>query len=106
MTSEVAHGKTTTERASLRPWNFWLSVMATIKPSSVDRPTTETTHTTVLSIGAETAALKLPKPMKPPTMPALEISLKASLKTMPIGKTTKIVISRMLGSSQTYGSHL
>ena len=50
MTSEVAHGKTTTERASLRPWNFWLSVMATIKPSSVDRPTTETTHTTVLSI--------------------------------------------------------
>ena len=105
MTSEVAHGKTTTERASLRPWNFWLSVMATIKPSSVDRPTTETTHTTVLSItvpntGAETAALK------PPTMPALEISLKASLKTMPIGKTTKIVISRMLGSSQTYGSHL
>ena len=44
--------------------------------------------------------------MKPPTMPALEISLKASLKTMPIGKTTKIVISRMLGSSQTYGSHL
>ena len=111
MTSEVAHGKTTTERASLRPWNFWLSVMATIKPSSVDRPTTETTHTTVLSItvpntGAETAALKLLKPMKPPTMPALEISLKASLKTMPIGKTTKIVISRMLGSSQTYGSHL
>ena len=82
-----------------------------MKPNSVDRPTTETTHTTVLSItvpntGAETAALKLPKPMKPPTMPALEISLKASLKTMPIGKTTKIVISRMLGSSQTYGSHL
>ena len=111
MTSEVAHGKTTTERASLRPWNFWLSVMATIKPSSVDRPTTETTHTAVLSItvpntGAETAALKLSKPIKPPTMPALEISLKASLKTMPIGKTTKIVISRMLGSSQTYGSHL
>ena len=33
-------------------------------------------------------------------MPALEISLNASLKTMPIGKTTKIVISRMLGSSQ------
>ena len=38
--------------------------------------------------------------------PALEISLKESLKTMMMGKITNTAISRMLGSSQRYGSHL
>ena len=78
--------------------------MAIMKPNKVDSPTTETTQISVFIItvpntGAETASTKLSNPINPPTMPALEISLKESLKTMPIGKTTKIVISNTLGSS-------
>ena len=50
MTSEVAQGKTRIERAILRPWNFWLSTIAMMKPSSVEMPTTDSTHHMVLSM--------------------------------------------------------
>ena len=80
--------------------------MAMTKPRTVDSPTTEITQIkvliiTVLKAGSCTASLKFLKPTNPPITPALEISLKESLKTMRIGKTTKIEIRRMLGSSQT-----
>ena len=54
---------------------------------------------TVLNAGSPIASLKLRKPIKPPTIPDFEISLKDSRNTMAIGNTTKIAISTMLGSS-------
>ena len=50
MTREVAQGKTRIARAILRPWNFWLKTMATMKPRTVEMPTTEMTHQKVLSM--------------------------------------------------------
>ena len=105
MTSVVAQGSTTMERATFRPTNSSFNTRATTKPISVDSPTTATTQMPVLAMtvpkaSLETASRKLFRPIKPPTTPAREISLKESLKTMATGNTTKISISRMLGSSQ------
>ena len=85
--------------------------MARAKPITVDSPTTEITHQkvliiTVLNAGSPIASLKFRKPIKPPTIPDLDISLKDSLNTIAMGKTTKTAIRTMLGNSQRYGSHL
>ena len=94
----------TMERAILRPKNSVFSAIATIKPMSVESPTTLTTQTSVFIITVPKAlsliaAMKLSNPTNPPTTPALLISLKASRKTMIMGKTTNTDIRIMLGSS-------
>jgi hypothetical protein len=61
---------------------------------------------TCLNAGSLIAFWKFPKPTKSPTTPAGEIWLKDSLKTIAMGNTIKMSISRMLGSSHKYGSHL
>ena len=99
------------ERATFRPVNGWFSTIAQIKPISVLSPTTLTTQISVFSItwgkaGEEIASWKFFRPAKSPTTPARLILLNASRNTMPIGNTTKISISRMLGRIQRYGSHL
>ena len=99
------------ERAILRPRNSVFSAMAITKPSSVEMPTTLTTQTAVFFITVPkalscTAAVKLEKPVKPPTTPARLISLKASRNTIRMGKMTNTVIRIRLGSSHRYGSHL
>ena len=52
---------------------------------------------TVPKAGSLTAARKFASPLKAPTTPDLDTSLKAILNTMPMGNTTKTAISRRLG---------
>ena len=111
MTREVAQGNTTMARAIFLPLKSWFRTIATMKPITVDRMTTDSTQykvlsMTVLKAGRDMASAKFLKPTKPPTRPDLDTSLKAIRKTMQIGNTTKTAISSRLGSSHTYGSIL
>ena len=107
--SVVAHGNTTMARAILRPLKLLFRIMARIKPSKVDNPTTATVHITVFfrtmeNIGLLNTLWKLSNPQKPLIRPALLILLRDMRNTNPIGVTMKTAIRSTLGRIQIYGS--
>ena len=106
---DVAQGNTTTALTNLRPLKGWLRTMANIKPSSVETPTTTIVHISVLrriwiNVGLSRMVLKLSRPLKPFTMPALLILDMESRKTVTMGITIITHMSTMLGSIHKYGS--
>lgn len=109
MIREVAHGNTTIARTALRKRNLLFSTSARIKPNTVESTTTAMVHTRVflrtsLKVDPLRTLAKLSNPQNPFIRPALLTSLIEVRKTSKIGKSMKIVIRRMLGSSHRYGS--
>ena len=105
MTRVVAQGKTTMARAIFLPLNSLFRSSARIKPRTVDSTTTKTVQTMVFfrtmpNLALPTALVKLSKPQKPLTRPALVTLLKAMRKTYPMGTMIKTAIRMTLGRIQ------